>query len=178
MTIGKETSQASTITFTPTSSKRERTDDRNSSPDVEILDLSRGPVSVTPTSRIGRASTSSSKEDRLDVELLDLSTRRDITVSAVPKTNRNRGNHATPSSHKAVQHDNITITPNHSNSRHYNSQRNASNVTSNNSNNAQSSAAADLSALLAGLPNQQNLLATGLPSALVTPLRTTPSHQP
>ena len=51
------------------------------SPEIEILDL-RIPSESKASST---TSSSSTNNDRLDLELLDLSTRKDITVSAVPK---------------------------------------------------------------------------------------------
>ena len=68
-------------------------DNKRSSPEIEILDLSR------PSSG-GRKEKSVSHErnDRLDLELLDLSTRRDITVSAVPKPGTSRNSSSSSSS--------------------------------------------------------------------------------
>ncbi|RXG56228.1 AT-rich interactive domain-containing protein 5B [Armadillidium vulgare] len=69
---------------------------RSSSPDIEILDL-RIP-NESKTNRI-------SKNERLEMELLDLSTRRDITVSAVPKpgSSKNSNTGKIPPPHVSIK---------------------------------------------------------------------------
>ena len=163
---------------------------KSTSPEVQILDLSRS--SNSPS--IGK-NGKSSKCDRLDVELLDLSTRRDITVSAVPKPNNNKSHHLhhsrLGSSTSSVPQvsikssssilDGITITPNHSSnsssisisSNNNNSSNNIINRNYNRSNSGGggSLSGADLSSLMGGMPGAALMAAAaaaaqGLPPGL------------
>ncbi|XP_063856731.1 uncharacterized protein LOC135098346 isoform X1 [Scylla paramamosain] len=71
-------------------------DNKSTSPEIEILDLSRA-----STNRNGR----SSKTERPEIELLDLSTRRDITVSSVakPGTSKNSNIGRVPPPHVSIK---------------------------------------------------------------------------
>ena len=71
-------------------------DNKSTSPEIEILDLSRA-----STNRNGR----SSKTERPEIELLDLSTRRDITVSSVakPGTSKNCNIGRVPPPHVSIK---------------------------------------------------------------------------
>ncbi|XP_045135329.1 AT-rich interactive domain-containing protein 5B-like isoform X3 [Portunus trituberculatus] len=71
-------------------------DNKSTSPEIEILDLSRA-----STNRNGR----STKTERPEIELLDLSTRRDITVSSVakPGTSKNSNIGRVPPPHVSIK---------------------------------------------------------------------------
>ncbi|XP_042867634.1 uncharacterized protein LOC122250329 [Penaeus japonicus] len=69
---------------------------KSSSPEIEILDLSRAS---------GNKNGKSTKTERPEIELLDLSTRRDITVSAVskPGTSKNCNTSRIPPPHVSIK---------------------------------------------------------------------------
>ncbi|KAK8747364.1 hypothetical protein OTU49_016776, partial [Cherax quadricarinatus] len=71
-------------------------DSKSSSPEIEILDLSRAS---------GNKNGRSSKSERPEIELLDLSTRRDITVSSVskPSTSKNCNMGRIPPPHVSIK---------------------------------------------------------------------------
>lgn len=82
----------------PTTDVRDLCKDRKStSPEIEILDLSRA-----SSNRNGR---STNKQERPEIELLDLSTRRDITVSSIPKagTSKNCNTSRIPPPHVSIK---------------------------------------------------------------------------
>ena len=79
---------------------------KSSSPEIQILDLSRPPTSSS--SQV--PGSVRSNNSRLDVELLDLSQRRDITVSAVPK-GKGRGNNEVSIRPTSSVLEGLTITP-------------------------------------------------------------------
>ena len=186
------TSHSTTSLFTTsspkesTSSNSRDTISKSSSPEIEILDLSR-PPGGTSLGKNGK----SSKCDRLDMELLDLSARRDITVSAVPKPANRHHHHHHPSplhhhhsnrlltttmssvpqvnslksslaslqqqQQQSSSMDTLTITPNHSNSNTRNYRNSAS--SSNSSNNGSMNNAA-----LGNSPDLSSLM-SGMPGA-------------
>ncbi|XP_042216996.1 uncharacterized protein LOC121862736 isoform X5 [Homarus americanus] len=84
-------------------------DNKSSSPEIEILDLSRA-----SGNRNGR----SSKTERPEIELLDLSTRRDITVSSIskPGTSKNCNMGRIPPPHVSIRSSDTP--PKHSPSKH------------------------------------------------------------
>lgn len=73
-------------------------DGKSSSPEIEILDLSRASSGKNNNSR-------SSKTERPEIELLDLSTRRDITVSSVskPSSSKNCNTSRIPPPHVSIK---------------------------------------------------------------------------
>ncbi|XP_076057980.1 uncharacterized protein LOC143035187 isoform X3 [Oratosquilla oratoria] len=78
-------------------------DSKSSSPEIEILDLSR------PSSKGSSRSSSSGggKGERPEIELLDLSTRRDITVSAVPKPGSSKSSSRVPPPQVSIRNTEI-----------------------------------------------------------------------
>lgn len=72
-------------------------DNKSTSPEIEILDLSRA-----SGNRNGR---STNKQERPEIELLDLSTRRDITVSSIakPGTSKNCNTSRIPPPHVSIK---------------------------------------------------------------------------
>ena len=153
------------------SPKDSREMSKGSSPEIQILDLSRPPSSLGggPSSSSGK-NGKGSKSERLDVELLDLSTRRDITVSAVPKpVTSNKHSRSSLPQVSIKSSDGVTITPNHSNNSSSNS--NSRNFRGAGSLPLGNLSSADLSSLMGSMPNAALMAAAaaaaqGLPQGL------------
>ena len=130
---------------------------KSSSPEIQILDLSQPPSSgfigsVGGSNKNGKHFNKN--DNRLDVELLDLSARRDITVSAVPKSKHSKG-----SSHH-MKGEGVTITAN--NTRSYRGVGGGGGASG-------SGGAGGLGGSLSGgLPGDLSSLVSGMPSGMAS----------